>query len=106
MNLCPIEVGVVGPALLRHAVVSLLSSQPDIHIAEPSSATVWVEINTGHCAPGVALGWHQFILVGTPHQAEEALRSGAYIGFDESSSVLCEAIFAVAGAGRGDAVGV
>ncbi len=99
MQIDRIEVGVVGPALLRQAVVSLLAGQPELRIADPGQAQVWIEVgaNPTHRSPGGPVG--SFILVGAPPdraRATDLIDAGAYIGFDESLAALREAILAVA----------
>ncbi len=95
-----IEVGVVGPTLLRQAVVSLLSGQPEIHIADPdlapTRAQVWVEVGANPTSRSLPRSSGSFILVGAPPSDPRTSDIGTYIGFDESLAVLREAILVVA----------
>ena len=95
-----IEVGVVGPSLLRQAVVSLLTDQSVFQISEPSQAQVWVEVGATPNRDSSVIGTGNFILVGAPPTDSRTMDIGAFIGYDESSAVLCEAILAVAALSR------
>jgi hypothetical protein len=91
-----IEVRVVGPVLLRNAVVSLLACQPEFHVSDLSHAMVRVEVGA---SPEASLGFRQsgrFILVRPEHSTGDSLPAGAYIGFDESVTTLRQAIMLVA----------
>lgn len=97
MNQDLIEVGVVGPVLLRSAVVSLLACQPEFQVSDLRHAAVQIEVGAN---PGQSLGFRgvgRFILVRSVHDSDNSLLSGAYIGFDESVTTLREAILLVAG---------
>jgi hypothetical protein len=91
-----IEVGVVGPTLLRQAVVSLLAGQPELHIADPAHAQVWIEVGANPLSRALSGPIGPFILVGAPPDNPCTTDIGAYISFDESLAVLREAILVVA----------